>query len=51
MFSISTMGVLQTKVYKIGSCYSARKTVKESWFFAKTQFNIIEVSVCFILRR
>jgi hypothetical protein len=32
-------GGFQTKVYKIGGCYSVRETkVKKSWFFAKTQW-------------
>jgi hypothetical protein len=29
VFVVSPIGVFQIKVYKIGSCYSARKTKKE----------------------
>jgi hypothetical protein len=47
MFAISAMRVFQTKVYKIGSCYSASKTKKKKVGSLRklSQFNITEVSV------
>jgi hypothetical protein len=45
-------GVFQIKVYKIGSCYSARKTIKEKLVLCKNSVSLISLrSRCYVLRQ
>jgi hypothetical protein len=41
VFAVSAMGVFQTKVYKIGSCYSVRITKKEKLVLCENLVNSI----------
>jgi len=41
MFVVSVMGVFQTKVYKIGSCYSVRMIKNEKLVLCENSVNSI----------
>jgi hypothetical protein len=41
VFAISAMGAFQTKVYKIGSCYSVRMIEKEMLVLSENSVNSI----------
>jgi hypothetical protein len=55
MFSISwcllyqLLGVFQTKVYKIGSCYNASKTIKEKLVLYKNSVSLISLKSRYVL--
>jgi len=52
VFAISVIGVFQTKVYKIGSRYSAHKTIKEKLVLCKNSVNLISLrSRYYVLRK
>jgi len=49
VFAISAIGSFQTKVYKIGSCYSACKTIKEKLVHCENSVSLISLRSRYVL--